>query len=206
MDSEEIIEMDELVIVGSRYSKDLKDRLLPIYEKGEPMSAEELGRLLGGTTLVVRPVDDNYFDYYAVGVRTEENLFLGFVWMYQSYALREWMEEQGLKEHNGIDKRIHKTIETLRQEGLLKHLYDFTWVMETMNQTEGLPKFNTPRSYITYMQSLGIKNLPSEDSINRKQNTFSGKFPDWEFSDCDMTEATRRINIGKRFLSIFRSI
>ena len=47
MDSEEIIEMDELVIVGSRYSKDLKDRLLPIYEKGEPMSAEELGRLLG---------------------------------------------------------------------------------------------------------------------------------------------------------------
>lgn len=429
MDSEEIIEMDELVIVGSRYSKDLKDRLLPIYEKGEPMSAEELGRLLGGTTLVVRPVDDNYFDYYAVGVRTEENLFLGFVWMYQSYALREWMEEQGLKcikarikrvntryglifaeveglklrcqvrnsydidrnwasglprvlaynngmsldvamfllhealtenmdykqlsgrfdnlladlptdlsahyyrecvemyqmmglspsekvrelrdtllhtfvnrgstekmewwvkeclprfirlaedndllglyeaanftlerveallasapnnlfylykynrvhfakqlyysalpdavynqlltllavrelmlekkgvkEHNGIDKRIHKTIETLRQEGLLKHLYDFTWVMETMNQTEGLPKFNTPRSYITYMQSLGIKNLPSEDSINRKQNTFIGKFPDWEFSDCDMTEATRRINIGKRFLSIFRSI
>ena len=39
MDSDEIIEMDELVIVGSRYSKDLKDRLLPIYEKGEPMSA-----------------------------------------------------------------------------------------------------------------------------------------------------------------------
>jgi hypothetical protein len=42
------IEMHELVIVGSRYSKHLKDRLLPIYEKGEPMSAEELGRLLGG--------------------------------------------------------------------------------------------------------------------------------------------------------------
>ena len=29
------IEMHELVIVGSRYSKHLKDRLLPIYEKGE---------------------------------------------------------------------------------------------------------------------------------------------------------------------------
>ena len=135
MDSEEIIEMDELVIVGSRYSKDLKDRLLPIYEKGEPMSAEELGRLLGGTTLVVRPVDDNYFDYYAVGVRTEENLFLGFVWMYQSYALREWMEEQGLKCIKARIKRVNT------RYGLIY-----------------------------------------------------------------MTEATRRINIGKRFLSIFRSI
>ena len=39
MDSDEIIEMDELVIVGSRYSKDLKDRLQPIYEAGEPMGA-----------------------------------------------------------------------------------------------------------------------------------------------------------------------
>ena len=30
MESNENIEMHELVIVGSRYSKDLKDRLLPI--------------------------------------------------------------------------------------------------------------------------------------------------------------------------------
>ena len=101
------IEMDELVIVGSRYSKDLKDRLQPIYEKGEPMSAEELGRLLGGMSLVVRPVDDNDFDYYAVGVRTKENLFLGFVWMYQSYALREWMEENGQRMLKVRIKRVN---------------------------------------------------------------------------------------------------
>ena len=104
------------------------------------------------------------------------------------------------------DGRIARTIETLRQEGELKHLYDFTWIMETMNQTEGLPKFNTPRSFINYMKTLGINNLPSEDSINRKQNTFIGTFPNWEFTDCDTTEGTRRINIGKRFLSIFRSM
>lgn len=123
-------------------------------------------------------------------------------------AVREAMleKEKGVKDHKGIDKRIHKTIEILRQEGVLKHLYDFTWIMETMNQTVGLPKFNTPRSFITYMETLGIKNLPSEDSINRKQNTFIGKFPDWTFNDCDTTEATRRINVGKRFLSFFRSL
>ena len=107
MDSEENIEMHELVIVGSRYSKHLKDRLLPIYEKGEPMSAEDLGRLLGGMTLVVRPVEDNTFDFHAVGARTEENLFLGFVWMYQSYALREWMMDQGVKCIKARIKRVN---------------------------------------------------------------------------------------------------
>lgn len=101
------IEMHELVIVGSRYSKHLKDRLLPIYEKGEPMSVEELGRLLGGMSLVVRPVEDNTFDFHAVGARTEENLFLGFVWMYQSYALREWMTDQGVKCIKARIKRVN---------------------------------------------------------------------------------------------------
>ena len=101
------IEMHELVIVGSRYSKHLKDRLLPIYEKGEPMSVEELGRLLGGMSLVVRPVEDNTFDFHAVGARTEENLFLGFVWMYQSYALREWMMDQGVKCIKARIKRVN---------------------------------------------------------------------------------------------------
>ena len=122
-------------------------------------------------------------------------------------AVREAMlAKQASDNDGGDDGRIARTIETLRQEGELKHLYDFTWIMETMNQTEGLPKFNTPRSFINYMKTLGINNLPSEDSINRKQNTFIGTFPNWEFTDCDTTEGTRRINIGKRFLSIFRSM
>lgn len=427
MDSEEIIEMDELVIVGSRYSKDLKDRLLPIYEKGEPMSAEELGRLLGGTTLVVRPVDDNYFDYYAVGVRTEENLFLGFVWMYQSYALREWMEEQGLKcikarikrvntryglifaeveglklrcqvrnsydidrnwasglprvlaynngmsldvamfllhealtenmdykqlsgrfdnlladlptdlsahyyrecvemyqmmglspsekvrelrdtllhtfvnrgstekmewwvkeclprfirlaedndllglyeaanftlerveallasapnnlfylykynrvhfakqlyysalpdaaynqlltllavrelmlgkeniaENKDIDAKVYNALATLKKEGEIVHLYDFTWPMIAMNEDKDLPSFDTPTSYLNYMKKVGIKKLPSRSTISKYYDRARGQFPNCTFDDADTTETIRRNNVGKRFINLVK--
>ncbi len=88
------IEMDELVIVGSRYSKDFNDRLLPIYEKGDPMSAEELGQLLGGMSLVISPDLVNQYDSCALDVRTKDNKFLGRVWWYQSFALSGWMENQ----------------------------------------------------------------------------------------------------------------
>ena len=105
MDSDEIIEMDELVIVGSRYSKDLKDRLQPIYEAGEPMSAEELGRLLKGDMVVISPDMVNQFDPYALDVRTQENKLLGRVWWYQSFAVSEWMENQNV---NCIKARIKR--------------------------------------------------------------------------------------------------
>ncbi len=102
------------------------------------------------------------------------------------------------------EQRFKKCIDILSKEKLLKHLYDYTWVMEASNQTEGLPNFNTPSSFITYLKGIGIERLPSEDSINRKQNVFVGTFPSWQFNDCDTTEANRRINVGKRFLNAYR--
>ncbi len=105
----------------------------------------------------------------------------------------------------GEDQRLKKTIDTMISEGVLPHLYDYTWVMETMNQTDGMPKFKTPASFIQFLKDRGVKRLPSEDTINKKQNAFTGVFPEWEFTDCDTTEATRRINVGKRLLSIYRA-
>ena len=104
-----------------------------------------------------------------------------------------------------IDQKLKKTIEKLEEEGTLKNLYDYTWIMSVMNETKGLPDFYTPSSLISYFKNLNIERLPSEDSINIKQNTFSGTFPDWIFTNCDSTEAKRRINVGKRFLNIFRT-
>ena len=104
-----------------------------------------------------------------------------------------------------IDQKLKKTIEKLEEEGTLKNLYDYTWIMSVMNETKGLPDFYTPSSLISYLKNLNIERLPSEDSINIKQNTFSGTFPDWIFTNCDSTEAKRRINVGKRFLNIFRA-
>lgn len=107
MNSEEKIEMDELVIVGSRYSKDLKERLQPVYEAGKPMSAEELGRLLKGDTVVISPDMVNQFDPYALDVRTQENKLLGRVWWYQSFAVSEWMENRNVKCIKARIKRVN---------------------------------------------------------------------------------------------------
>lgn len=103
------------------------------------------------------------------------------------------------------NERIIDCIKKLKEEKVLKRLFDYTWVMEVMNQTEGLPKFNTPSSFISFLKDNGITRLPSEDTINKKQNIFCGEFPDWEFTDCDTTEATRRINVAKRFLTLLRN-
>ena len=112
--------------------------------------------------------------------------------------------DEVMAEEMNDDVLIFQCIKQMDKEESLKHLYDYTWIMEVMNQTKGLPKFNTPSSFITYLKNNGIKRLPSEDSINKKQNVFTGTFPDWEFTDCDMSEGTRRINTGKRFLSLYR--
>jgi hypothetical protein len=102
-------------------------------------------------------------------------------------------------------QHIRNAIFTMTAEGTLQHLYDYTWIMTAMNQTRGMPQFNTPSSFIDYLRKLGVKRLPSEDSINRKQNTFTGTFPEWTFINCDTTEANRRINVGKRFMALFRA-
>ena len=112
---------------------------------------------------------------------------------------------EGEMEECTIDQQMKKTIKKLVEEGTLKNLYDYTWIMSVMNETQGLPDFHTPSSLIAYLKDLHIERLPSEDSINRKQNIFTGTFPDWTFIDCDTTEAKRRINVGKRFLNIFRA-
>ena len=114
-------------------------------------------------------------------------------------------EETGGSE-GSADQRIRTCVDKLLEEKVMVHLYDYTWVMEVMNQTDGLPHFNTPQSFINYMNDLGIEKMPSDSTINKKQNVFSGSFPDWKFTDCDSTEANRRINVAKRFLNIYRKL
>lgn len=111
----------------------------------------------------------------------------------------------GEENATATDVRMAMAVQGLWDEGVLRHLYDYTWVMEVINQTDGMPYFNTPASFIAYLKEADVERLPSEDSINKKQNTFTGRFPDWLFVDCDATEAKRRINVGKRFLNIFKS-
>ena len=418
----------EIVIVGSRYSKDLKDRLQPIYEAGEPMSAEELGRLLKGDMVVISPDMVNQFDPYALDVRTQENKLLGRVWWYQSFAVSEWMENQnvncikarikrvntryglifaevrGMKltcrvrdnfsidtdwanfipdrlpccggsslevsmfllrecllekdvdmkqlrlcfdnllqdlpadlsaqnyekcmelnqlmknspnaevremrdlllhtfvergseqkmelwvnrwlselfldaaesellaifkaanytlerveellnrapgnlfylyqvnrvrfafqlyylalpkevynrlltllavrelmlgkeiiaENKDIDAKVYNALATLKKEGEIVYLYDFTWPMIAMNEDKDLPSFDTPTSYLNYMKKVGIKNLPSRSTISKYYDRARGQFPNCTFDDADTTETIRRNNVGKRFINLVK--
>ncbi len=103
------------------------------------------------------------------------------------------------------DEIIKNSILRMWDEGELKHLYDYTWVMVAMNDTKGLPNFDSPSSFVTYLASLGIPKMPSESSIKKKFEKMLGTFPDLVFLDADKTEANRRINVGKRFLKLYRT-
>lgn len=82
---------EEIVIVGSRYGA-LADVVTPLFEKGVPIEAENIKSVLGGDEVILSPVKNDY-DPHAVGVYTISQRLLGYVWMYQSHAMRLWMKK-----------------------------------------------------------------------------------------------------------------
>ena len=88
---------EEIVIVGSKYGE-LADVVNPLYEKGEPIEKKDIARLLGSETVYLRPKRNEY-DKYAVGVYTANMNLLGYVWSWQSFAMREWMEKNNKFAH-----------------------------------------------------------------------------------------------------------
>ena len=169
--------------------------------------AERKHKLL--SLLNKKPAIINYGSYYEIqaggnnitnqGIDDGKNTTLSDM-EYQTNE-DEQCEDEGA---NDIGAKIKKALDLLQEEKVMKNLYDYTWVMESMNQTKGMPDFITPNSFINYMKDLGVEKLPSEDTILLKQNKYSGRFPNWEFTDCDSTEAQRRINVGRRFLNAYR--
>jgi hypothetical protein len=108
-------------------------------------------------------------------------------------------------EGGGDNDIIKDVILQLKAEKVIAHLYDYTWVMLAMNDTKGLPSFDSPQSFLTFLNTLGLDNLPSESSIKKKNEKVVGVFPDLIFIDADKTEGDRRVNVGKRFLNLYRS-
>ena len=105
------------------------------------------------------------------------------------------------------DKKIKTAVEIMKKEKVIKHLYDYAYIMKIMNETEELPSFNSPKSFLDYFKGLGITDLPGEDSIKKKVNATFGNHPSWTFTDTkgkDANEAKRRNAVGNRYLSIYR--
>ena len=82
---------DEIVIVGTRYEQ-LADVVSPLYDMKVPINKKDIARLFGSETVYMRPISNEY-DMYAVGVYTANMNLLGYVWSWQSYAMREWLEK-----------------------------------------------------------------------------------------------------------------
>ena len=82
---------EEIVIVGTRYEQ-LADVVSPLYDKKVPINKKDIARLFGSETVYMRPISNEY-DMYAVGVYTANMNLLGYVWSWQSFAMREWMEK-----------------------------------------------------------------------------------------------------------------
>lgn len=102
------------------------------------------------------------------------------------------------------EERIKTAINILQNEGTLKHLYDYAWLMQAMNDTTDLPHFDTPQSFLNYMQIIGIQDLPEVSSVKKAYGKVVGTFPEWTFLDADATECNRRVNVGRRFMSAYR--
>ena len=100
-------------------------------------------------------------------------------------------------------------IRKLHEENVLKKMGDWGLLMTAINQTDGLPYFDTPNSFITYLsdsQQLDGIELPSESSISKMVRKMRGMFPDWTFTDTsDVMEVNRRINVGRRLFSAARA-
>ena len=116
-----------------------------------------------------------------------------------------WTEEE-MEMGDGMERTIGYAAKTMRAEGELKHLYDYTWLMLLMNETDGLPSFDTPTSYVDYMKQCGVKSMPTRSNISKYYDKARGEFPNWTFADADGQEAKRRNNVAKRFLNLVRSV
>ena len=94
------------------------------------------------------------------------------------------------------------------EKGLLVNRYDFAWLYAAIQNKllKGIEPLCSVESFRQHLTKIGIKNIPSNSTITGKYGCLQNKFPDWKFTDKrgrDTTEEQRRINIVKRFLSLY---
>lgn len=102
-----------------------------------------------------------------------------------------------------LDFAIHVIVE---EKGLLANRYDFAWLYAAIQEEllKGIKMFHSVDSFRQYLINIGIKNVPSNSTISDRFACLRHNYPDWVFSDnCDTKETQRRINIAKRFLSLY---
>lgn len=104
-----------------------------------------------------------------------------------------------------VERKIASAIVAMQEEGIFKHAYDYVWLMLVMNQTRGLPHFDSTPSFHGFLTRIGVKETPTLASLKKKASAAYRQHPSWTFADtADANETRRRNNVASRFLSIVR--
>ena len=121
-------------------------------------------------------------------------------------ALAETEDDTGnMLPCDAAERKIAAAIAVMQEEGIFKHAYDYAWIMLVMNQNGGLPHFDSVSSYHTFLVHIGVTDLPSLSSVEKKAATACRQHPSWTFTDtADTNETRRRNNVASRFLSLVR--
>ena len=81
--------------------------------------------------------------------------------------------------------------------------YQYAFILALMRAKDeryGLPYVETTNEFLTYLKEyVGVKDLPSEDTIGRRLTRISGRYPDWRIEDGNQMDILE----AQRFLSIY---
>ena len=116
------------------------------------------------------------------------------------------VDESAMLSSGPLAIRIRHAIVQLREERLLRRMYDYAWLKVAMDSDDDLPSFESAQKYIDYLGGeLQLDGLPSESSVSKMMDAARGQLFNWTFSDTsDAQETTRRNNIVKRFFNLMR--
>ena len=104
------------------------------------------------------------------------------------------------------DQCLLSAISTLRENKVIVHPYDFTWIMAAINQyaVDGIEGFRSSNAFVKYLKVLGVKDVPCRDTISSNINKVEDVYPTWTFSDTDEPcEVRRRRNVAIQFVAAY---
>lgn len=85
--------------------------------------------------------------------------------------------------------------------------YQYAFILALMRAKDeryGLPYVETTNEFLTYLKEyVGVKDLPSEDTIGRRLTRISGRYPDWRIEDGNQMDMLEAQHVAQRFLSIY---
>ena len=97
-------------------------------------------------------------------------------------------------------------INTLRENKVFRHFYDYTWIMMAINDgvLDDFDSFKSPQAFLNYLYEIGIDQLPTRYTLSLAYSKALGAYPDWTFLDVEKpNEILRRKNVVKQFLSAY---